>query len=354
MKRIYIHGSYRGNNFGDYLLFKLAYDAVKSNNCDAVFDHVSEMYKSLNPIAQKSIMGAIVSSDAVLCAGGGFLGEPSTNNHYWNFRCLYFHMGPLFLAALMRKPIAIIGTEIGDLSSPLLKWMLRFVLKRANVISVRNDYSCAFIKNLVSNKNVEVHPDWVLTSRFSSLLSNKILNDKATHKQYFLHIMNTNENRLHIFCEGIKQFLNDYDDVDLIVGSDHDTDGHKKAVQFIIDNLPEARVSFCDYANDPNRLIETIRTCDCLVTTKLHMGICGIRLGKKVIALPCHPKIRRFYEYIHYNNEMVCDFANITSGKVYELMKYSYDTSYKYPIDDLIKDADDNEEILSRFIDRHK
>lgn len=56
MKKIYVHGSFRGSNFGDYLLFKLADYAVKNNNCTAVYDHISPEYQALNPVEEKSIL----------------------------------------------------------------------------------------------------------------------------------------------------------------------------------------------------------------------------------------------------------------------------------------------------------
>ena len=52
-------------------------------------------------------------------------------------------------------------------------------------------------------------------------------------------------------------------------------------------------------ANDyrcPWDFLELLKAVDVIVTNKLHVGICGLALGRKVISVPNMPKTKRYYD----------------------------------------------------------
>lgn len=349
MKKIYVHGSFRGSNFGDYLLFKLVDSAVKNCNCTTVYDHVSAEYQALNPVEEKSILGALLNSDAVLCAGGGFFGEPRTKDYRWDLRCIYFHAVPLLLATLLRKPIAIVGTELGDISNPILKFILKRILKNAKIISVRNNKSLAFVNRLVPGIEAVAHPDWVLTSDFSKLFPVQLKeNSKYT---IFLHITIQDTEKLKELCCGINHMLKMDSEIRIILGLDHDTASNRSAVNYMMANLNSNVVERYDYRT-PKEFIQVLNDADCIITTKLHVGICGIRLGKDIISLPRHPKIRRFYEYIHYDMQFVREYSSVTAAELENLILKCKAGECKYSNIGLIEDADKNFALLSDFVNK--
>ena len=347
MKKIYVHGSFRGSNFGDYLLFKLADSAVKSNGCTAVYDYISAEYQALNHVETKSIAGALLSSDAVLCAGGGFFGEPRAKDYHWDLRCMYFHAAPLLLAVLLRKPIAIIGTEIGDISNPVLKLFLKRIIKNAKIVSVRNDKSLSFVKRLVPGVKAVVHPDWVLTSEFGRLFPVQPMEN--SNYTIFLHITKYNPEKLKELCSGINHILKTDIGIRVVVGVDHDTAGSRNTVKFLMDNLDSDAVEQYNY-HTPQEFIQVLYNADCIITTKLHVGICGIRLGKAVISLPCHPKIRSFYEYIDYDMQLVKEYAAVTAAELESMIMKCKAGECCYSNTKLITDADKNPVLLSEFL----
>lgn len=347
IKKIYVHGSFRGSNFGDFLLFKLADDAVKRNKCTTVYDHVNSEYQALYPVEVKNVLGALLDSDAVLCAGGGFLGEPKAKDYYWDLRCLRFHIFPLFLATVFKKPIAVIGTEIGDISNPVLKLFLRRIIKNAKIISVRNNDSLSFVNRLVPKTEAVVHPDWVLTSNFTELFpAQSEKNEKFT---IFLHIMTNNSEKLQELCSGINHVIKKDPEIKIIVGLDHDTEESQRAVKYLINNIDSNAVEQYVYRS-PQGLIQVLNNVDCIITTKLHVGICGIRLGKPVISIPCHPKIRRFYEYVGYDMHFVKEYSDVTSAELVNMIMKCKAGECCYSNTKLIKDADENYALLSDFI----
>lgn len=289
----------------------------------------------------------MLSSDAVLCAGGGFLGEPKAKDYRWDLRCMRFHVFPLFMASMLKKPIAIIGTEIGDISNPVLKFFLKRIIKKAKMISVRNNNSLSFVNRLVPNTKTDVHPDWVLTNDFTKLFP--VHSGKNEKYTVFLHVMNNNPEKLKDLCSGINGVLKKDSEIKFIVGVDHDTENGRRVIKYLVDNIDGNAVEQYVYRS-PQELIQVLNNADCIITTKLHVGICGIRLGKPVISLPCHPKIQSFYEYIEYDMQFVKQYLAVTAEELENMIMKCKAGECRYSNAELIMDADENTVLLSDFI----
>lgn len=352
MKTVYIHGSFESNNFGDFLLYKLAVEAIKKyafandEQIHVITDSVSNMYQNLYHVDTLPVFKAIKACDAVVFVGGGYLGEPGKNVKSWNKHFIKAHFLPLLLSSVRKRKTAIIGVGSGPVSNGLIKYLIRKSIKNASLISVRDVESKEFLLSLNNDIDIEVHPDWVLSSAFDEFLK---LSSEREENRMFIHVTGNNIDQVNILIKSIKNLREQNKDLKITVGTDNTQERQYNTAQYIFDQLGSTDDRLYLY-DDPQRLISELSRCRYIVTDKLHVGICGIRMGKQVLSLPIHPKIFRFYKQINYNTNYVFPFDSISADLLTERLADLIEDKNKIAIDKLMCDADKNIELLYDFL----
>ncbi|MBR2992886.1 MAG: polysaccharide pyruvyl transferase family protein [Clostridiales bacterium] len=352
MKTIYVHGSFESNNFGDFLLYKLALEAIKNfsamNKAEVriLSDSVSKMYKELYPIETMSVFKAIKVCDAVVFVGGGYLGEPGKNIKNWNKHFYKAHALPLLLSSLKKKKTAIIGVGAGPVSNKFIRFAIDKSIKNASVISVRDIESKEFLLSLNKDIEVSVHPDWVLSSSFDSFIDFSSCNEE---NRMFIHVTGNNLDQVDILIASLCKLREHYNNLRFTVGTDNTQVKQYDIAKYIFGKIGNEFDKLYLY-DDPNQLIMELSKCRYIITDKLHVGICGIRMGKHVLSLPIHPKIYRFYNQIAYNSNYVIPFDKISADKLPDQLTGFIENCETIEIENIIKDSDKNIELLYDFL----
>mgnify|MGYP002623780301 CR=1 FL=1 len=351
-KGILIHGSFRSDNFGDYLLYKISKDVVlHTRNKDAViFDGVSKMYLNLEDSIVLSPFKAVNSSSHIVCAGGGYFGEPNNVGLKWNLQCLKNHILPLLYATFSNKRIALLGVGVGPISNFFLRIMIKRIVNKAEVVSVRDIESKQFLKSIGIKKDIVVHADWVMSNAF--ITSFPLDNPKNDGDTVFVHITSRSTDKLDMIGADLKKIATTNERIKIIIGSDNNYSNPNSLnpARYLYEHLNSVNCTLCNYKN-PIDLLNIINDCDLIVTSKLHVGICGIRLRKKVVALPIHQKIIRFYRQIHYT-EYLRIFDELQAGELYNMIINRFNNNELVDIDSICSDADENITLLTNFLSK--
>ncbi|MBR4587122.1 MAG: polysaccharide pyruvyl transferase family protein [Lachnospiraceae bacterium] len=353
MKKIYIHGSYSTANFGDALLYALLIDSILDQQADndteyrIISENVSDFCQKFHPVKRVSMLKAVLSADAVICGGGGFLGEPGPDNKYWNRHCSFYHILPLYLATILKKPLAIIGTGMGPISKRSIRKKLTKIVEHARIVAVRNSESVEFLNDLHVKNTVKMHPDWVMSSgtekyrKESSEQTNRI----------FLHLGTMDKENAGMIATGIKTLLESSPNYTVVIGSDSLKPQALQTCRYVYDMLRDHDVQYFEY-KDPDGLIEAVEKSHYVITTKLHVGILSIRLGKSVLPLTIHPKVQRFYNQIGYDKKYINKLASLKADDFYELLSDFLSADYHVNIKEIIHQADQNQNELNMFLNQ--
>ncbi|MEI7473944.1 MAG: polysaccharide pyruvyl transferase CsaB [bacterium] len=162
-KKILISGYYGFNNFGDDAILHVIIEDIKKNIPEADITVLSATpqrteavygVKAVNRFDLKKVFSAIKYTD-VFVSGGGSLLQDITS-----FKSLVYYLGLIFTAKMLTKKVFIYAQGIGPIDSKIGRVLTHFVLKRADVVTVRDNDSKNFLDYLDVNADVTADPVW--------------------------------------------------------------------------------------------------------------------------------------------------------------------------------------------------
>ncbi len=162
-KRVLISGYIGFQNFGDDAIFGLLVKYLKRNNCNVTAlsgdpRATQRMFKvnALHYTNFLQILWGIIDSN-VLISGGGSLLQNSTSS-----LSLLYYLGIIFLAKLLGTKVIIFAQGIGPIYGKWWQRLTRFVLKRCDLVTVRDIYSQRILKKWGINSRYVIDPVWDL------------------------------------------------------------------------------------------------------------------------------------------------------------------------------------------------
>ena len=299
---ISLHGSYFGNNYGDILLVNLFAKWIR-HSCPDIAINMPLGSRSIAPDLEYDMTGImnLLRSKALIFCGGGYFGEKPKHYQRWAIRNFLRHGIIGLMAVLFHIPFAIIGVEFGPISSC---WFRRFCLwlaRHASVIVVRNEESLAFLTSH-GIQNAILAADAVLT--LSDVIKPNSEIDGKT--KIVLHLPEYEGSLLPLIKSIVEKAKLVFPVFDLILISDSLTQWFDKP------SFVTARAYLdqegINYTVQPYKtckeLIHTVNSSQYIITTKLHVGITSLALGKNTFSIWQHPKTPRLHRMA--NNEHNC------------------------------------------------
>lgn len=172
MKKIVISGYFGFDNSGDDAILKAMVDDFKKLNIDLEMTALSnnpektkEVYEigAVNRFSFSEVRGALKESDLLLSGGGSILQDITST------RSIIYYLSVIILAKFLRKKVYVYANGIGPIDKKFNRILTRWVLNRVDYISLRDDLSYKFVRDLgVTNKNIEVTADPVFTLEAAS------------------------------------------------------------------------------------------------------------------------------------------------------------------------------------------
>lgn len=184
-KSVLIIGNYGATNLGDEAILESILQTVRASAPTADIKVLSSNPQNTTklhgvatirmvPSGFRSFFGSIFNgslgrifktfrhSDAIIFGGGGLFTDEK-------FQAIFIWLMQIFPALLYRKKIMCFGQSVGPLKSVWSRAIVRFIFKKIEIITVRDDASHALLCSL-GIKNVQVLPDPVFGLKTKNIL----------------------------------------------------------------------------------------------------------------------------------------------------------------------------------------
>ncbi|KAA0565836.1 polysaccharide pyruvyl transferase family protein [Bacillus sp. CH30_1T] len=366
MKKVALHGSYYGDNFGDTLFVIHFINWLNENEKNTIssihLPFASDRVRKLVRVSEKRGIRSIIEADSLVFFGGGYLGEPPGKNKVWSYRLIIRHLSVALLAFLFKKPFIFIGVGAGPLTNKLARKLTVFLCNKSKKTVVRDIESKEYlIRYGVKENKLKVTADSILTlqsqnvdSTQSALIKNKInVEKKDACLLIGVHLpINKNDNdKLILLIKDLKKYCDEIGKYKLVVFNDFYKENYDyQAFTNIKDEFGEENVIGIDY-NNPQQLIALINELNIVITTKLHCGIVANCLGKYTLSVSVHNKTKRLYKQLNLEERNVA-LKEYKSGYLFDMLNNFKMNKKEYNnIPDSIRIlADENRKELNSFI----
>ena len=166
--KILISGYYGFDNFGDDAILYVIIQKLKES-----LSHIEITVISNNPVKIKEIYGvnsvykfdfkqifsAMKSYDLFISGGGSLLQDVTS------FKSLIYYLFLIFLAKFLKKKTCIYAQGIGPIKSTIGKILTKLIINGVNLITVRDEKSHDFLKELGINSIITADPVWDIDNK---------------------------------------------------------------------------------------------------------------------------------------------------------------------------------------------
>lgn len=317
MPRILISGYYGFDNLGDDTVLYGIMSSIRKRYPDAelvVLSNHPERTEALFGIKayNRWNFGVIIREMTrcdMLVMGGGSLLQDVTGG-----RSILYYLGIASLAHYLRKPVVFYGQGIGPISKPLSEKLIRRVVNKVDVITVRDAKSREDLKMYGVDKppiHVTADPAFAIDpDLFSKDAGAKMLREFGVTSAYFggtrkiAGIAIRNWNTSHPFHEVLAKNADALiRDGWQVVFIPMQYPGDVGASQRVLSHMKERAVllnrqfSFRDIAN-------IIANTDLIIGMRLHSLILAAHCGIPFVSLSYDPKIDRFVQRVGYDPQI--------------------------------------------------
>jgi polysaccharide pyruvyl transferase WcaK-like protein len=323
-----LHGSYRNVNFGDVLLLDLVRTMIHGDN--ATVDVVM-------PFPCKGVAAALPSmgvdptsvfrADGLVFGGGGYFGEPATGGRAWALKFLARHAAVGLLGRTLRIPTAIVGVGAGPITDRIAKRAAVAIINHAQLVVVRDQESRDYLDSCgVSSGTIHVASDLALAITADSIgkehlkwadtvLAGAGSSVLGVHFHYPSNFGELEEAAV----EAVQRVVSRGPYTTLIIFADMPYAFETQRRVLALKELRNVDVRVVPYV-DHHKLLALLSRLDLVVTSKLHVGIACAALGRPAIAIPFHPKTRRFYSQLCMEHRCI---EGGTQGIIAERLDYA-------------------------------
>ena len=302
--KVILNGATAGTNFGDFLFAQMFQDFVSSKiGAENVYWYrtkysMSEFFSKRLGNKNNDSLGKM---DALVYISGGYFCGNDKNLRDYAFRFLrYFTIG---LKCIVRRiPIAIVGLEVSEPKSRMIKLIEKAILKRAKLIVVRNRESVECLNSYgISNVIESVDSAFVVEPSLFESKSIPSEIENCENKILLFHInpsISSNADLKSKIIPILNEFFKNHPEYAVLVLADQYSLELENALEDVSSQLIcEKKIKYV--YDDPMALCKVIEKVDTIVTHKLHVGLIGAKLGKSVISFSGHTeKIQRLYNQL--------------------------------------------------------
>ena len=316
--KILVVGALRYSNFGDILFAKMFYnELLKSYDKEDIFlyetlvNKVSDFCKRELSYSNEFSIKDMKNIDKLIYISGGYF----SNSFEDRFTKILWHIRyalPGIYFSNHKKDIYVVGVGEGDFSWGISKKIVKKILNSAKYISVRNEGTKDRFLNIGVTNQINLTSDTALSLRTKT--------NKFDQRQFFddrknilLHILPDEKYNSEItkkIFPAIYKFIMDKKNYKVILT----TDGIiSRKYDYYLENarkyFGEKNAYIINYESI-NQFCEVLKSCEVIITPKLHVGIVASVFEKSVLAFSInYEKTKRFYETIQYGERCynLCD-----------------------------------------------
>lgn len=345
------------DNFGDFLIYEAEIRCLYErfgDRINIITSNISPFYDAHTKVNRKrNHREALKAADLIIFGGGGYFGV-GVPKLIPNIQFMQLFGLRALSIAKSGKPFIVAGAGAGPLNYSFSRKVAKLVFEKAATVSVRDAESKQFLQEIGVKRPIEVHADWILGTQFI-WAEEKVSWIKKHHidkKVMLIHLVTLPEEKgggVKAVIDDIRKFCREHGEYQPIVLCDQTKQDVYVRTQEVYRELEEVSPLYYPYQS-PKELLTLIRDSDLIITDKLHLGIAGTNLGKKVVSTANHPKTLRFYKQI--KRESYCALIRaIEPGQAYRMLN-SVLSDEGTDISMAKEDARSNERLVCEFVDR--
>jgi polysaccharide pyruvyl transferase CsaB len=331
--KIMISGYYGFNNFGDEAILKSMVRAFKEKIPQIKIlvlsqnpVHTSQTYqvKAINRLHLISILNCLRDTNLFISGGGGLL-QDSTGKG-WS---ILYYLGLILGAKIIRVPVMIYAQGIGPIRQQINKKLMRWILNKVDLITVRDNFS----KELLENLGV-VKPSIYVNSDPSFLLNKKDINCILENYPHIQELMNS-DNR-PIIGVSVREYKGNRSDLKIMFAqlADYLIEKYKVKIVFLpfkfdddvqvseeILSLMKNQADILKIKLEPEELISILSQFSLMIGVRLHSIIFSSMANLPFIAFKYDPKIKNFVAELGLS-ELLLELDNVSLEKIQEKIEY--------------------------------
>ncbi len=289
-KKVLISGYIGFKNFGDDVMLQTLVHHLKEKGCQitALSSDVNSTKENfgINALYYKSpsaILKGILTTD-ILISGGGNLIQNETST-----LSLLYYLFIIFLSKLFFKKVIIFSQGIGPVRGRFFKWLSAAILRKADIITVRDIYSQRILSKRKINSKFTYDACWSFKTppyNPQNIVGLQVRDYDCFHKDFYKNIAKYTD-----------MFFSDYEI--RIYSMENKNDAKEcynleKALKLRNSNL---RTKVVLYKN-PDTVAEEFSHLKYLIAMRLHATILGLKYGVKVLPVSYSVKVRNLaYEF---------------------------------------------------------
>lgn len=331
--KIMISGYYGFNNFGDEAILKSMVRAFKEKIPQIKIlvlsqnpVHTSQTYqvKAINRLHLISILNCLRDTNLFISGGGGLL-QDSTGKG-WS---ILYYLGLILGAKIIRVPVMIYAQGIGPINQQINKKLMRWILNKVDLITVRDNFS----KELLENLGV-VKPSIYVNSDPSFLLNKKNINCILENYPHIQELMNS-DNR-PIIGVSVREYKGNRSDLKIMFAqlADYLIEKYKVKIVFLpfkfdddvqvseeILSLMKNQADILKIKLEPEELISILSQFSLMIGVRLHSIIFSSMANLPFIAFKYDPKVKNFVAELGLS-ELLLELDNVSLEKIQEKIEY--------------------------------
>jgi polysaccharide pyruvyl transferase CsaB len=366
--KIMISGYYGFNNTGDEAILKSMVGAFKKKIPQikiTVLSHsplqTSRIYqvKAINRLNLISIMFYLRNANLFISGGGGLL-QDSTGKG-WS---ILYYLGLILVAKIVKVPVMIYAQGIGPIKKKINKLLMRWILNKVDLITVRDNHSKKLLNNLgVSKPSIYVNSDPVF------LLKKKNIKHTIDNYSYIQELLNSDNRPLigisvreyksngldpeRIFAQTADYLIENYKAKVIFFPFKHDEDVH---ISEKILSLMKNKAEIFKTKLEPEELLSVLSRLSLVVGVRLHSIIFSSMANIPFIAFNYDPKVKYFVEDLGLSELLLEKDKDISFKNIQEKIEYVRENNEKIKnillekVDILEERAQINNELVFGFL----
>jgi polysaccharide pyruvyl transferase CsaB len=294
-KKILISGYYGFDNFGDDAILHTLLHNIKTNISNS---QISVISKNPVKIKQKyninsvytfnymAILKHIITSDLFISGGGSLLQDVTS------FKSLIYYLSLIFLAKLFNVKTYVYAQGIGPINNKLGRVLTGFILKKVNLITVRDQQSKDFLDKLGISSILTADPVWCFEEE--NLDKHLILEPQKIKVGVQLRDWSLlNDQKLESIANSLKLNFADqkYQIILISLQDSKDLVIAQKLEKFLKSKNPELNVKLINKLSLFDS-ISLISQLDYLIAMRYHAGLVAIKYGIPTLTISYDPKVK--------------------------------------------------------------
>ncbi|WP_281863158.1 polysaccharide pyruvyl transferase CsaB [Planomicrobium okeanokoites] len=297
--RIVLSGYYGFDNVGDEAILFAIIQSLKeyhpgvnltvlSNNPEKTA--ASYKVDAVNRWNINEVRKALKESDCLISGGGSLLQDET------GMKSISYYSGVMKIAQFLKKPVFIYAQGMGPVKSKINRQIMKHVLQRSEMITVRDKHSKSFLQSIGVSKPIQLVPDPVMGIDVSGFSSGLTTGTDSNKRVISVSIRNWTEDLSYLnkVAAGLDQLADNGHEILMVPMHgkyDHET---SKNVAGMMTN----KVEIFPYDSSIEEKMAAVKESDVLLGMRLHALIFASVGNTPFVALSYDPKIDSFAEIV--------------------------------------------------------